>query len=271
MKSLLRLEYGPKSRKNWTQVDQVRSVSVTGVTLPIAPESERHHGKKKKWRAFPPSFAYFKITVEIVEGLSQRIFWGAKLLSSLFPWLSPLRTNLTSGRSPKSHMSVCMGNINKECVFQTKTYFKDISYQYSRKKQIVAWSLSFFLKSRFQRGFVWLLIWNGLSMLENGEQLVQLHWAAENRNMTISRNGGSRPSDNRGGGLKKSFGPSSLSLREHPVFSASPTVIFRRNESDDRKYVCCSQATRASLWSKNKGEAQAPWAPPLDPPLSRKP
>ena len=41
--------------------DQVRSVSVTGLTLSIAPRNERHHGNKKKWRAFPPSFwGYFE-------------------------------------------------------------------------------------------------------------------------------------------------------------------------------------------------------------------
>ena len=36
-----------------------------------------------------------------------------------------------------------------------------------------------------------------------------------------------------------------FSLREHPVFSSlvSPTFIFRRERSDDRKYVCGSHAT----------------------------
>ena len=36
-----------------------------------------------------------------------------------------------------------------------------------------------------------------------------------------------------------------FSLREHPVFSSlvSPAFIFRRERSDDRKYVCGSHAT----------------------------
>ena len=43
-----------------------------------------------------------------------------------------------------------------------------------------------------------------------------------------------------------------FSLREHPVFSTlvSPAFIFRRDRSDDRKYVCGSHATsHCNCWT----------------------
>ena len=50
--------------------------------------------------------------------------------------------------------------------------------------------------------------------------------------------------------LLRTNGLANDSLREHPFFSAPVTSFTRRKRSDDRKYVCGSQATQ----TKNRFE-----------------